>query len=367
MKLWIIGNGFDLHHGLKTSYDDYKAFLCHRHRCEDTGRWCKSRSPKLSKTVCGSCCKSATNADCPVRKFNELPRTRSMGDLWRDLEEACAIDLNRLMDRVKGKWIGGSGRPEDSAAIALLDGELGFAKAFTGHEFHKWLRTIERSLSLAKKRQKFIQKWLVFDKGDLFVTFNYTTTLQHVYGISKDRICYVHGCLKNVKANLQKINKAFRNAVENRVVHAAIRFGSPELTDELAKTAIDYYKTLQKTSDEQAKALSDHLTQLSHFLRKDVSVGLASIKELVTKHCKDRSSLTEVVVAGHSLGKNDKPYFDYLAESFRYVKWRFLFYSREDLENALRFCEQHGLRGYYVPWDTADMDCVSCPADCRIP
>ncbi|MBR6755416.1 MAG: hypothetical protein IKM15_00470, partial [Peptococcaceae bacterium] len=26
-KLYIIGNGFDLHHGLPTSYADYKKFL----------------------------------------------------------------------------------------------------------------------------------------------------------------------------------------------------------------------------------------------------------------------------------------------------------------------------------------------------
>lgn len=27
MRLFIIGNGFDLHHGLKTSYRDYALFL----------------------------------------------------------------------------------------------------------------------------------------------------------------------------------------------------------------------------------------------------------------------------------------------------------------------------------------------------
>ena len=36
MRLWIIGNGFDLYHGLKTSYYDYKEFLCKKNTCK---RW----------------------------------------------------------------------------------------------------------------------------------------------------------------------------------------------------------------------------------------------------------------------------------------------------------------------------------------
>lgn len=361
MKLWIIGNGFDLHHGLKTSYSDYKAFLCRRHRCKNEGRCCKLQSSEVPEAVCGNCCKCETNIDCPVRKFNELPRSGSVGNLWRNLEEACAIDLHRLMDRVKGEWHCGDCCPEDTAATDLLNGELGVAKAFTGHEFYEWLCAVEESLP------KINQKWLNFDQQDLFITFNYTTTLQYVYGISDERICYVHGCLDDAKMRLRMTDQADRGLSENRIVHSNILFGSPELTDESVRIAVDYYKTLQETSDEDAEVLAKHLRSLSWFFGKDVQCRRKPLEDWVRQHCKDKPTLTEIVVAGHSLGKNDMPYFDYLAESFRYVKWCFLFYNWEDLEKALRFCEQHGLHGYYVPWDTADMDCVSCPADHRIP
>ena len=33
MRLWIIGNGFDLFHGLHTRYLDYKAYLCQKNPC----------------------------------------------------------------------------------------------------------------------------------------------------------------------------------------------------------------------------------------------------------------------------------------------------------------------------------------------
>lgn len=361
MKLWIIGNGFDLHHGLKTSYDDYKAFLCHRHRCKNEGKCCKLQSSEVLEAVCGNCCKCETNIYCPVRKFNELPRAGSVGNLWRNLEEACAIDLHRLMDRVKGEWHCGDCCSEDTASTALLNDELGFAKAFTGHEFYEWLRTVEEPLPMKN------QKRLNVDEGDWFITFNYTTTLQRVYGVSDERICYVHGCLGSVDEELKKAPQEEGGISKNDIAHKYLIFGSPDITDGSVKIAVDYYKTLQKTSDEDADLLLDRLTELTRCLQKDVSDGLARIKQLVIKHCKNKPTLTEIVVAGHSLGKNDMPYLDYLAESFRYVKWCFLFYNCNDLKKALRFCEQHGLHGYYVPWDTADMDCVSCPADHRIP
>ncbi len=361
MRLWIIGNGFDLHHGLKTRYEDYKAFLCHRHACELAKEQRKSQSQKSCETVCGNCCKRSINTDCPVRKFNELPRSGSRRGLWRDLEEACAIDLDRLMDRLKGEWVGGSGRPEDSAAIGLLHGNLGFAKAFTGYEFYEWLQMVEESLSKIKPER------LDVDKKDLFITFNYTRTLQKVYLIPEERIFYVHGCVKGVDEELKKTAQGYRDIDKNGIVHSNILFGSTELTDAAVKTAIDYYTTLQNTSTEQAKALSDQLMQLSRFLRKDVQHRLASMEEWVIRFCNDQSPHAEVVVAGHSLGKNDSPYFDFLADLFRYAKWRFLFYSKGDLETALEFCEQRGLHGCYMPWDTAGMDIAPCPGALSIP
>lgn len=33
----------------------------------------------------------------------------------------------------------------------------------------------------------------LIDEQDLFLTFNYTDTLEKIYKVSKDRICYIHG------------------------------------------------------------------------------------------------------------------------------------------------------------------------------
>ena len=77
MRLWIIGNGFDLYHGLKTKYSDYKAYLCQHHTCKkECGR---VPIKNLPQEVCRNCCKKncengCRDRGCPVRKFNDLPR-----------------------------------------------------------------------------------------------------------------------------------------------------------------------------------------------------------------------------------------------------------------------------------------------------
>ena len=102
MKLWIIGNGFDLYHGLKTRYADYKAFLCRRHACRLVKEW-RAAWPQKYDEVCENGC-AFGRRDCPVKKFNALPRLQEpKEDLWRDLEEACDFDLKALMYTFKGR------------------------------------------------------------------------------------------------------------------------------------------------------------------------------------------------------------------------------------------------------------------------
>ena len=126
MRLWIIGNGFDLYHGLKTSYLDYKAYVCQHRTCKSKNREIPPES--LPREVCRNCCTDRfKKRDCPVQKFNTLPRTELKENLWRDLEEACSVDLDALLDHLDGL--------DRNADIMLLHRDLDFAEVFTGDDF----------------------------------------------------------------------------------------------------------------------------------------------------------------------------------------------------------------------------------------
>lgn len=357
MKLWIIGNGFDLYHGLKTRYADYKAFLCHRYACCQTKKWQEAQH-ELGWMVCRGCGKRSTR--CPVCKFNKLPRVERKGYLWRDLEEACAIDLKKLMDEIK--WSRTSESGKESAEVILSHSSLDFAGPFTGSEFYEWLCKVEETLSS-------IKSILRLGEEDWFLTFNYTDTLQEVYCIPDEHVFHVHGRLKEVRDKLdaKDVMEKTKSLVTNDVVHADLLFGSPEITDAAIDAAIDYYRTLRETSPGEMMELRKHLKRLADNLKKDIHERKSSVERWVLARCEGLSSFEEVVVAGHSLGRYDRPYFDLFADSFRSVKWRFMFYSEDDRRRAEEFCEQHRLHGYYVPWNTAGFEHVQCPADWGYP
>lgn len=353
MRLWIVGNGFDLHHGLKTSYLDYKAYLCQQHNPCKNERG-EIKRDLLPREVCRNCCKcNFEKTDCSVPKFNNLPRNEFKEDLWRDLEEGCSINLDALLDSLDG-W-------EKKAALALLDGGLDFAEIFTGDDFHKWLKDVESGLSELSDSDKEMLKidGISVGNGDAFLNFNYTSTLQKFYDIPDDQILYVHGRVEDADCKIEDANKkemekrGVKLLKVGRIIHSCIAFGSSDLTNEEIKAAVDRRVKSKHLSAEYADELCEKLLSLLELLGKDVQSRLEPVEKFVAEHCNDPSTLSEVVVAGHSLGRIDMPYLDYLAKKFRCLKWRFLFYSKEDIIKAFEFSARYELDGGCVPWDSS--------------
>lgn len=144
-KLYIIGNGFDLHHGLKTSYDDFR---------ENQAK----KSPdlwKLLKIIYGN-------------KINESL-------WWRDFEEMLGkIDYANVMNSYNGLALG------QNMVQNLLIGIL-------PPLFEKWIKTIDAQINTTKP---IMAKDI--DENALFFTFNYTLLLEKVYNVPKDNVWHIH-------------------------------------------------------------------------------------------------------------------------------------------------------------------------------
>ena len=144
-KLYIIGNGFDLHHGLKTSYDDFR---------ENQAK----KSPdlwKLLKIIYGN-------------KINESL-------WWRDFEEMLGkIDYANVMNSYNGLALG------QNMVQNLLIGIL-------PPLFEKWIKTLDAQINTTKP---IMAKDI--DENALFFTFNYTLLLEKVYNVPKDNVWHIH-------------------------------------------------------------------------------------------------------------------------------------------------------------------------------
>ena len=138
-KLYVIGNGFDLHHGLPCGYADFRA-------------WLQVNRPDVHREL--------------IRLYGE-----SDSDLWRDFEKGLScFDLDNY--------------PNDVKRADLVKLKDGLNEAFGG-----WVKTIG-----APGKEKAIED---IDKSAVFFTFNYTRTLEDFYGIDESRVVHLHGVVDN--------------------------------------------------------------------------------------------------------------------------------------------------------------------------
>lgn len=162
--LHIIGNGFDLHHGIASLYSDFKEYAW-RHSGLDV-YWIG-----LLET-----CYPTKN-----KENGEL-------ELWCDLEHALGnIDFQNAFDEStedieleEDHEIRFQAQMEDAPKYHM---EMMF-EAFHGI-FEEWVDHIDidgQPVALPH-----------FDRKGMFLSFNYTETLETLYEIPKTQINYIHG------------------------------------------------------------------------------------------------------------------------------------------------------------------------------
>lgn len=160
--LYIIGNGFDLHHGLRTSYTNFR---------DDYARK-KVRLWDALSTLYGT-------------KVNE--------ELWwTDFEEMLGeIDYDHLTKSYNGEALSAS------KVRNLLKGML---PSFFG----EWIKGVKINVEE--------DKTLMIDMDALYFTFNYTLLLEHVYHVKDDNVWHIHNSVRDVDniivghdSNYQKI------------------------------------------------------------------------------------------------------------------------------------------------------------------
>ncbi|MGG2113412.1 bacteriophage abortive infection AbiH family protein [Lysinibacillus pakistanensis] len=184
-KLFVIGNGFDISHGLKTSYDDFRKYLI-----SDT----KIKTdylivPESQMDQDGGMLYDEVEVLSML--FYLISEAESNTEKWSNVEASLAnLNFSEVFDQYD--------------EVLDKDGDIDFWKTSYNNEdiasnlviptltvqqlFSEWINTID--ISEAKEKDDFIE---LIENEDLFLTFNYTETLEEVYEVSSEQICYIHG------------------------------------------------------------------------------------------------------------------------------------------------------------------------------
>ncbi len=271
--LYVLGNGFDLHHGLPTSYKEHlKPLACKAERFP--GEW-ESYS------------------------FD--------GDLWSNVEELLARpDLDVVLEHLD-QWAPDllSERESDRDAI------IHEAEQLLGFPLEDFARGADDALASTAPLPKFAG---LFGPDDHFLTFNYTHTLQWLYGVPPERILHLHG--------------------EVGASRLILGYEPGSLQGAAVLAQFDHEETFEFYHSRAYDAVRQRLEEFEKAYQHD------ALTEFVRRMPQPPD---RIVVFGHSLGRVDKPYFERLARAFEHAEWTVTAHDEETLGAVCHAMDAFGL------------------------
>ena len=151
----IIGNGFDLHHRMKTQYTDYRDYLLSIG--EDNIVTCFERCDEISPEYMWNRLEEVIGMLAYEDAYCYL--TNYGSDEWRD---SAHHDFQYEIDKMTEYWPG------------LKDNLIG------------WIQNIKYTNEDVRLRK-------LISEATRFLSFNYTNTLEVLYDVPKSKITYIHG------------------------------------------------------------------------------------------------------------------------------------------------------------------------------
>jgi hypothetical protein len=280
-KLYIIGNGFDLWHGIPSAYWQFKEFV-------------QEHDSDLQKAI-----------------EDYLPADEN----WSDLESALAeIDICNVVDDHEhfmtpygaDDWSDSGHHDfqyEVGRIVECLSTEL-------RRRFGQWIRQLPIPTPTTAS-----QRLQTIDPTARFLTFNYTSTLPDLYGVPDTHVLHIHG-----RANLpdddlilgHAWNPQERQSLNDRPDIEEIDTRLME-----AHSILDGY--FSKTFKPFARLIEEH---------RPFFEGLTDVEE--------------VCVLGHSLSIVDEPYFQALLAipGIAYARWQVACTTDRDVHvNSARLLE----------------------------
>lgn len=295
-NLYIIGNGFDCHHGLCSSFGAYRT-------------WLQENNPEL---------------------YNKMSDYYTIDDdeWWWQFE----LNLGKinLVDYISNTAYENQPKIGDLREYTSQDGLIQAENDIGGmvddlkKTFREWLRSQPRANSDLKIK--------LIPEDSFFINFNYTRTLQKLYNISDSQILHIHGDIEDYELVLGH-NKTY---AELNDLATASRPDPPvdlsiEEPEEWYGQAEDY------TTIQVRHTAIDNICRI----RKDVE-SIIQYNHSLFSSMKD---IEHIYVFGFSFSPIDLPYIDQIVQNIdtKKVKWCISYYNQDDKNRIELYMESKGI------------------------
>ena len=301
-RLYIIGNGFDLHHGIKSGYSEFRDFLI----------------GNKEKSVALDILTSYYNAN-DDEFWNSFENNLSKFDVVKYIEEKNIEYYPDLS--------------AENFAREVEDASFNTEKDFENlsleikNAFHDWIYTLNSpncNMKIYIKRN-----------DSFFINFNYTKTLEDLYNIPSNIISHIHGCV---------------DIDENFIIGHGDKISVNDITDNITDDLPDDYVTIEDIEqyyENQYDPIEDNIKNVTidcvnTFFKKDVNEIIRSNYHIF-EHI---AELEEICIYGWSFSSVDLPYLKHIIDNnsdISRIKWEISYYREEDKEIAMKFLKKYNI------------------------
>ncbi|MDR2225223.1 MAG: bacteriophage abortive infection AbiH family protein [Providencia sp.] len=291
MRLYIIGNGFDIRHGLPTGYKHFKSYV----------------------------------AKNDQELYDSIEEYIPAGDEWNELESALGeIDYELILQN--SEMFLASYNTDDWSDAYHHDYQYEVDKitrmlsARLKKQFADWVKGI--NIADADNSEQYIPH---IPRESLYFSFNYTNTLQQIYAVPDEQIIHIHGnCSYDDDLIL---GHSFR--VEKSL--------NPYIGPDQDTRIAEAYDSIDEYFGNTFKPSEDIIEDII----KEERVFFSSLK-----------NVDEVIVLGHSLAEVDGKYFAEINKSIQEnARWIVALYRGEEKSGSLEDYDVRDSNISYVQYE----------------
>ena len=301
-NLYIIGNGFDLHHGVRCDFEDFM-------------KWLKKNDKSL---------------------FTDLTQVyddAENNNWWRDFENSLAqLNINYYANK-KGNLYDpeyikdGSIEEKTEYASQKVIEEFDKIKESLRQDFQKWLS------EAYEKRPK--EKKIQFPSEDcIFLTFNYTKTLEDIYEIDAKHIYHIHGVIDD------KDSMVFGHGLGVEELDNMLKSQEPRI-DEVWNKNLNRMIRLQIVTPKHKELAAFSTIESIVSLKKDVEKCIEKNKRFFNEIL----DVERIYVYGFSFSSIDMPYLEKIIRRTKpETHWVISWYLQDDKRRIMDFVIRYDIQ-----------------------
>lgn len=301
-NLYIVGNGFDLHHDILCSFLNFM-------------EWIKENDKDL------------------LSKLVQVYHNAYEHNWWKDFENSLALLNISYYANKKGNMYDpeyikdGSIEEKTEYASQKVIEEFDIIKDTLRQDFQKWLSEAYGKSPKEKKIQ-------FPSEGSIFLTFNYTKTLEDIYEIDAKHVYHIHGIIDD------KDSMVVGHGLGEEELNDMLKCHEPRI-GEVWNKKLNMLTRIQLVTPKHKDLATLSSLESIVSLKKDVEKCI----EMNQQFFNDILDVERIYVYGFSFSSIDMPYLEKIIRRTKpETHWVISWYSQEDKRRIMDFIIRHDIQ-----------------------